>query len=55
METSPLGSDDSLLTEAVQDSPVGVGDCKPLTVSRTNVDVQGAEIVVLLMAWERER
>ena len=40
----------SLFTEAVQHSPVGIRHCKPLTCARSNVNVQGTEIVVLLVA-----
>ena len=41
----------SLFTEVVDHSPVLVGHCEPLAVSRTNVDVHRAEVVVLLVAW----
>lgn len=39
-----------LLTEGANGAPVGVWYCKPLAVSRANVDVYRAEVVVLLMA-----
>ena len=42
--------DDSLITQLVHYSPVFVRDGKPLTVTRPYVDVDGAEIIVLLMA-----
>ena len=40
---------DVLFTEVVDDAPVGFRDSEPLTVSRTDVDVHRAEVVVLLM------
>ena len=33
------GGKDSLLTETVQQSPVGVWHCEPLTVPGTDVDI----------------
>ena len=41
---------DSLVTELVEDSPVPVVHREPLTPSRTNVDVNRAEVVVLLVS-----
>ena len=41
---------DSLFAELVEDAPVLVVDGKPLAVSWANVDVEGAEVVVLLVA-----
>ena len=45
----------SLFTEVVDHPPVLVGHCEPLTVSRADVDVHRAEVVVLLVAWGRGR
>lgn len=42
---------DSLLTELVEDTPVSVVNRKPLTIPRANVDVDRAEVVVLLVSW----
>ena len=40
----------SLFTEPVEDSPVLVVDSKPLTVAWTNIDVDRAEVIVLLVS-----
>jgi len=39
----------SLLTECVDGVPVVLMNSEPLAVTRPNVDVDGAEVVVLLM------
>ena len=41
---------DSLFAEAVDDAPVGVRHAEPLAVAGPDVDVDGAEVVVLLVA-----
>lgn len=45
-----MGTFDSLLTKGVDGLPVVLVDSEPLTVARANVDVDRAEVVVLLMA-----
>lgn len=40
-----------LLTEIGYDSPIGIGHSKPLAVSWPNVNVDGTEVVILLMTW----
>ena len=35
----------------MEDSPIFVVDSKPLAVTRTNVDVDRAKVVVLLVSW----
>ena len=42
----------SLLTEVVDGFPVVLMDCKPFTVTRADVNVDRAEIVILLMTWK---
>lgn len=42
-------------TEVVDDTPVRFRHSKPLAVPRTNVDVDGTEIVVLLVTCNRKR
>ena len=41
---------DSLFAEAVDDAPVSVRHAEPLAVAGPDVDVDGAEVVVLLVA-----
>lgn len=41
----------SLLTECVDGLPIVLMDSKPLTVTRSDVDVDWTEVVVLLMTW----
>lgn len=42
-----------LFAKVVDDAPVWFRHSKPLTVTRTNVDVDGAEIIVLLMTLQQ--
>lgn len=44
-----------LLREVTDGLPVVVMDSKPLTVSRSNVNVHGAEIVILLVTYKQEK
>lgn len=44
---------DVLFTEVIDDAPVGLGHSEPFTVARTNVDVDRAEVVVLLVTWDK--
>lgn len=47
-----MGGNCSLLfTEVAHHSPVGLRHRKPFTVSRSDVDVHGAEVVVFLVTW----
>ena len=39
-----------LLTETLERAPVFVRHAEPLRIPRTNIDVDGAEVVVLLMS-----
>ena len=40
-----------LFTEVAHHSPVRLGHSEPLTVSGSDVDVDGTEVVVLLVTW----
>ena len=42
-------SDHSLFTQVGDDPPVRVGHSEPLAVTRADVDVDGAKVVVLLV------
>ena len=44
-----MQSDHSLFTQVGDDPPVRVGHSEPLTVTRADVDVDGAKVVVLLV------
>ena len=51
IQSSLFQQNNSLFTELVEDPPILVVHGKPLAVPWANVDVDGAEVVVLLMAW----
>lgn len=40
-----------LFAEVAHHSPVGLRNCKPLTIPRSNVDVDGTEVIVFLVTW----
>jgi len=40
-----------LFTEITDGLPVVVMDTKPLTVSRSNIDIYGTKVIVLLVSW----
>ena len=39
------------LTKTIHHTPVCIWHCKPLTIPRANVDIDWAEVIVLLMTW----
>lgn len=40
-----------LFTEFIHDTPVWLMNCKPFAISRTDVNVHRAEVVIFLMTW----
>lgn len=46
-------SGDVLFTEVIDDAPVRLRHSKPLAVPRTNINIDGAKIVVFLVTYEK--
>lgn len=43
--------EDLLFTQLVKDAPIAIVDTEPLAVARADVDVDRAEVVILLVTW----